>query len=400
MTGRATEAREDRAIDQLCEILREAGETPVLVLSRPDREGVQGGCEAILQRGDRLWAVEHTCVYSIPSRPGFVERLKAMREQIIERVRDALPEEAVSIAFRIEEIPTGTSWSRLADWIAEMAIRAIPGLVPGTGRHVQDDAVPFSVLAYRWDQDKVGSGHCWVNPYAPPQELLVEDIRRALRAKGPKLLRERGAGKRTMLILEAEEVGFPNDFVRGFADAVQAEAADGFDEIVLAASAMSSISFWYLKLGESLIPVPAEYLRFVEAERRVHERAIGPHGGEEVLAVSQAMSRAHVVVDGCELVAEPNKDLPSEVYFTVRRYGGRGVRYVARFAGGTEVRIDPFPDPPHDFEGLHDAARRYLAMVGHPADLSARKRVAVQLRKVFVYEVSKHGWELMPGKGT
>lgn len=68
VAGRETHAREDAAFEHLCAVLSEYDGRPVRVISRPDREGVAGGCDAILARGSLRVAAEHTCVYSVVQR--------------------------------------------------------------------------------------------------------------------------------------------------------------------------------------------------------------------------------------------------------------------------------------------------------------------------------------------
>ena len=356
---RETERRESRVIEHYCAVLREAGED-IEILRWPDREGVQSGCEAIVRRGTEEWVLEHTTVYSLPSRPGLLPRLQQLRTRITERVLAAYPSEAVLIFFPIEEIPTGENWDNLADRIATACIAAIPTIPEEQGLRLHPEGVPFEVVTYRLTHAKAG-GACWVQARTAGEDQVVADLRRAIGQKRPKLLREKAHGRRTCLVLEGPEVGWPNDFAKGFKLAAEQESVAKLDEVLFAATATDPMFLYYFKLGSELLPHPQGHLRSIEAELRLHERTTGWRAQELAVAV-ELESRIVVTCSGATLYRSPTLARPTEVYLQARRFGQRALRYVAQVQA-----------PPTGSE---------------PLPVSTPRR--------FTYQLEAHGWAALP----
>jgi len=264
---RETHEREDDSIERLCAVLSELDGHPVAVTSR---EGKHGGCDAIVTRGDSRVAVEHTRVHTTRARPGHVRVLEQITPPISDRVLAAFPKEWILVLVPVEKIETGTDWGAVCERIAAEVIAAVPGIKREQGLKIDLPGL-FQIVAFR-HQPHGSKGYCWVKWWTRSDEerqKIVDDVSAAIRRKRPKLIAYRTDGYRTLLLLDAEEAGWPAQFINAFAEVIEHEPLDAFDEVYLACTGLLPIMFVPLKLGAVVMPKPAELQEFWNAEKRV-----------------------------------------------------------------------------------------------------------------------------------
>jgi hypothetical protein len=267
--------REDRVIDELCEYLSLREKVDVRIVRRPDREpGNSGGCDAILQRGGRQVAVEHTRVFAAPNKPRVVKVLERVRPVICRPVEAAFPESWVQIGVPAEEFAGGMEWIEVASRIGNLCVHALQGVEVGKRVRLDVAGLSSKVVAERV-KEGVQDGLCWVRPVVwgrDPEELTVDDMVRALVDKRSTLESYHREGWPTVLVLDVEDLGWPDVFGPLFGRATERADASAFDEVYVAASAWNPSLIIPLKLG-SQVPVGqpelGEFIGLCEELRRM-----------------------------------------------------------------------------------------------------------------------------------
>src|SRR5262249_54976082 len=153
------------------------------VISRPDRDGVIGGCDAILQRGTRRVAAEHTRIHSISERPKIPHIWNRIPPRLRERVEAAFPGERIFVWIALNELPRPKHWPAMVENIASVVIAAVPTIDVEDERKVDVPAFGIYVLVRR--SRSSGCGICSVGWRVPGMTIdyAVEDMRRAIREK-------------------------------------------------------------------------------------------------------------------------------------------------------------------------------------------------------------------------
>ena len=144
-------SREDRTISQFCTRLSLVERQEVLVVSRPDRENPgQGGCDAIINRGGRRFALEHTTVDAITGQRTDDARFREVVVPLEESIRAAYPDSWTEITVPAQAVPSGVNWGEIGGALREGCIRAIAQM-PFDGRWHQFEfqGVPFPVFISR-----------------------------------------------------------------------------------------------------------------------------------------------------------------------------------------------------------------------------------------------------------
>jgi hypothetical protein len=260
----ATEAREDRLFLRICEILSVAEQQPARVIGHPDREGVSGGCDAIICRGGVEWAAEHTLVHSIPAERWLLHLLDRFKGPIEEAVASGHPGRRFNVCVPMEEIPAQErEWGDLQQAIAAECIRVAGEMSGSEDRLLDVRGVPFRVLIHHHWSPGVGPGRCSVLPRLTEQARLTEDLLRALSDKGPKLARQKEAGRKTLLVLDGERWAWCGEAREAFREAAEQVSLDFADEIFWA-----DIYFFYcIKKNGQVLPEPLEWSSFWEIGR-------------------------------------------------------------------------------------------------------------------------------------
>ena len=247
-SGRATE---DEVIAELCDQLSERFGQPVRVVDRPDRANRStSDCDAIVEWGSARAAVEHTRVYSRPEYPGQLAILSKFRPSVEATLRSAFPEDGVLILLPSEELRRGLDWDSMMRELTAEALRRLPDLKQESGW--QMTVAGFTRRPVVFKHHRTRHGWCRMMFRIPGDhgDLAVEDFQRALAEKRSRMKTYAAAGVQTWLVLDAPEVGWPNDFVRAFKAAIELESIEAFDHIYLGCTLDRPIQFVPLKVGD------------------------------------------------------------------------------------------------------------------------------------------------------
>ncbi|NOT34433.1 MAG: hypothetical protein HOP12_09715 [Candidatus Eisenbacteria bacterium] len=264
------------ALLQLCAVLSEFDHQPVAIVSRPDREGAAGGCDALIQRGLTRVAIEHTTVHSIGDRPGLPKRWERIAPHLRARIQAELPLEWIQIWLPLFELPRSRHWQAMIGRIAEAVIADVPGMALDSELKVQVPAHGFYVLVRRV-KPFTPQGICTISWRVPglPYDYVVKDMRRAIADKRQVLEAYRREVEETILLLDSDECGLPSEFMQAFLDAVVEEPVEAFDEVYLACTMAVPILLYPFKWGETLMPEPEARRGFLEAQDRANATHIG-----------------------------------------------------------------------------------------------------------------------------
>lgn len=245
MTGasrplRPVHSSEDRAIGELCAFLALHENSPVGVICRPDRHASNASlCDAILLRGLDRVAVEHTRVFGAPEQPGRVRVLAFVAPAIKAEIEPQFPHWIVQVGIPVEAFGPGRDWLHEAATVARVLaakLRTVPAhdsveapVASGTGR-------AFARLVGK----PRAEGFCSVHPVVwgrDPEDLTVDDFRRALVGKKAVMSKYKAQGIRTLLLLEFEAMAWMPWALEQLRKAAEDQDVSAFDEIYLALTA-------------------------------------------------------------------------------------------------------------------------------------------------------------------
>lgn len=273
--GRAVHGSEDRSIAELCAFLALHDRCRVAVICRPDRrKGGEGQCDAILARGVSQVAVEHTRVYGSPRHPGKVRILEQVRGTIQTYMTQAFPHSAVMVGVPVECFTGGMDWPARALELAEGLVDRLR-VAPANHRV----AVDMRGTTGRAFAQVIGGhrdfGFCSVHPVVwerEPEDLTVDDFRRALADKlnGMQSYKDRGA--KTLLLLEFDAMASPPWALEQLRRAAGQADISAYDEIFL------SLSAWTPAFVLPFLPRLPE-----EQAAAICEEYIQLHGAVELL---------------------------------------------------------------------------------------------------------------------
>ena len=259
---------QDVIISLLCKLWSKLDGEPAFVICRPDLHEA-GGCDAIVLRKRRTFAIEHTRVDTSPQRTRYLLRLQQFAEPIIEALHARFPNDWFEVRIPAREVSTLLDPEGVAGAIVEQAAIALPTLRTGTRLVIKDaPGVPFTMMVF-FGVRTYQEGRVTVGPYGPDDAQAVADMRRALLRKHGKLARYRLRGAATVLVLDVPETyAFHGYFWRMFLDLAQQVPHDGFDEVVLAGSWGGAPPYYhYLKRDGVLIRTGAEYADLIAAQQ-------------------------------------------------------------------------------------------------------------------------------------
>lgn len=258
--------REDRTINEFCERLQVIEQHCVEVVERPDRD-IPGtaGCDAIICRGERRYALEHTTIDSYSDQRVDDHRFREVVVPLEDALHQAYPDSWIQIVVPVHAIPTGTDWPRLGQTLRRECIQSIADLpLGGRGQELYLRDIPFPVWISRERPD--GQSGCFVMREAPGglRQQLESSIGRAIGAKNHQLAPYKQQGLRTILLLDSDDaalVSIPS-LSEAFVKAAESKAVQGLDEIFIAQNRRTCIWFFPVKLGERIYPQVEEFNLF------------------------------------------------------------------------------------------------------------------------------------------
>jgi len=258
--------REDRAIRHFCERLAAIEEWGVNAVERPDREKPgHGGCDAIIERGDRRFALEHTTIDSYSAQRADNHRFRTVVVPLEDAIRKAYPDSWIEICVPAGAVPTGTDWPRLAETLKEGCTEKIAQMPFGDQSYeFQLAGVPFPVLISR--ERRPQDPGCFVMRHAPGnlKAQLLDNIARAIRKKRDQLAPYRLQGLPTILLLDSDETALINRhfLTEAFVTAANRETVDGLDEVFIAETRRDPVWFYPVKLHSRIYPELPEFQWF------------------------------------------------------------------------------------------------------------------------------------------
>ncbi len=274
MAGDEMRKREDRTIAAFCQVVALIDGAVARVLARPDRDTPgKGGCEAILVRQDREWALEHTTFDSFPNQRQDSARLMEALEPAAAAIAASCPGWRISVAVPIGAVPTGTSWAKLKASFEQAVIQALQAL-PDDAKNAEADVQGrFAVRIFRRRHRLPG---CFLVRDAPADQIAAraEVIVAALAAKRRQLQPYVTQGFSTVLLLDNDDIGLMEPFsaAESFRRAIAEMDLSIFTEIYLVDATEPIPWFFPVKLGARLHPLP-EFDAFHEWQyRQTYER--------------------------------------------------------------------------------------------------------------------------------
>ncbi len=264
-----TNKREDKVIEQFCERLSEIELQTVQVVERPDRDypGL-GGCDAVIERGNRRFALEHTSISSFLNQRKDDARFNKVVVPLEQAIPQAFPDSWVEIAVPVGAVPTGTNWSKMTENLRDGCISAIAQMQFGeTGRKFEFEDFPFPVWISRYQTCRSA---CHVMRFVSSKlkAQLENDMSRAVCKKRKQLAPYKKKGMSTLLILDSDDISLVNHYslAEAFSKAAEGNKSDGLDEVFLAESDRDPIWFFPVKLYDRLYPNLPEFRQFFEAQ--------------------------------------------------------------------------------------------------------------------------------------
>jgi len=262
--------REDRTIDQFCTRLSLIERQEVVVVSRHDRENPgRGGCDAIIERGGRRFALEHTTVDAIAGQRADDARFRQVVVPLERAIQAAHPDSWTLISVPTHAIPSDVSWGAIAEALLEGCIRAIAQM-PYDGRWQQFEfqGVPFPVLISRRRDPRDPACHVMRVSPGNLEAHLENNMAHAIGEKRGQLAPYRRQGLSTILLLDSDEFVLTNrdSLADAFRRASTRENTDEFDEVFLAVTFLNPIWIYPLKLDDRLYPELPEFEQFFDTQ--------------------------------------------------------------------------------------------------------------------------------------
>jgi hypothetical protein len=240
-------------LEWLCALLSLAESYNVQVIARPDRElPGHSDCDALISRTDGIWAVEHTRIHSVKGLPGHLHRLDALRSVVCPAVVRLRPTDLTWAAIHITDLPARSQVATIADELTQCIADTVSNLDPRIWREAQTRETKRRVRVCRLRANT--RGKCALSPLEPLEGEWDDEIERALLENARKLASRKAAGSRTLLLLDAEEMGWPGgqDTIAAVERAMARVALGAVDEVLLAGTAMMPAVPVYLKRGEMI----------------------------------------------------------------------------------------------------------------------------------------------------
>ncbi len=263
-------SREDRTIDQFCTRLAAIEGRQVHIIARPDRDNAgQGGCDAILDRGGEIFALEHTTIDCIVGQREDSARFRRVVVPLEEAIRSAYPESWIVICVPSHAVPTGTDWSEMRDALLDGCVRAIFDMTFGEERRqFQFEGVPFRVWITRRRSPRNPDCHVMRTSPGDLEAHMVENMTYVIREKSEQLAPYRLDGLATILLLDSDEFVLTDQdsLAQAFRTSAERVSPEGFDEVYIAMTWQNPIWIYPVKLYDRLYPDLPEFLQFFEAQ--------------------------------------------------------------------------------------------------------------------------------------
>jgi len=261
--------QEDRALAAFCAAVSVLDSRPAVVLSRPDRDSPKGGCEAIVRRIGRDWAIEHTTFDCFPDQRLDSARLDALAPAI-EVVGREFPGQRISISVPLGAVPVGKDWNALRDRFAEEVIRCLRAAPEQKGLWTFDlpGLFPVNVSMH----PSVNRPGCYLGRYLS-QETMAQQvgvIRSRLAGKRRQLESYHADGYPTALLLENDDIGLmdASSAAESFVTAAKNIDLSWLDEVYIVDGTYVPVPWLYpAKLGPRVYPLP-EFEQFEAAQYR------------------------------------------------------------------------------------------------------------------------------------
>jgi hypothetical protein len=205
------------------------------------------------------YAVEHTRLESFAGQIANQELMRRLMLPVREALASVLPGSHV-VAVRASETKAARiKYGYAHREIIRLALDAATSLKDGDTVFLQATTLPFSVALHR----RSGEGshvalHCDIE--GDGDELRLDRMRRALDAKCPKLAKWAGNSRKSVLLLEADDIQHSNVSVAfaAFGRAIR-ERSDQPDIVIFVETDASPMHGWMFKEGDRLgddIPMP------------------------------------------------------------------------------------------------------------------------------------------------
>jgi len=261
--------REEKLICQFCKRVSEIERRAVNVKSWPDREspGI-GGCEAIIDKGGKLFALEHTSIDSFFNKRKDDHLFNKIVVPIEEEIHKVYPDLRIALSVPAKAAYEGHNFKKITKKLIEESIKVIPGIPDDHKLHKFDfNGVPFPVLIST-DSNAERSGCLVSRTLNDYKEDMASDIARAIRTKRMPLLSYRNDSLSTILLLDSDDVALMNHHILAdaFAKASEHENTDGIDEIYIAEADRDPIWFYPVKLYNRIYPDLPEFREYFEAQ--------------------------------------------------------------------------------------------------------------------------------------
>lgn len=269
-------SREDKTIKEFCARIAAIEKVEVRILERPDRDNPgQGGCDAIIERGGKKFAVEHTTIDSFAGQRADSARFKKVVVPLEKVIRESYPDSWIEIAVPVEAVPTGTDWPKLSKALQRECLKIIPQIpFEDKSQEYHLDGIPFSVWITRRRAEK--SPACYVMRVAPADQKkqLGKNMAKAIREKSKQLAIYRKDGLPTILLLDSDDFVLvnPQSLADAFGEAAKQETVTGLDEVYIAEADQDPIWFYPVKFYEKLYPDLNEFRSYFRAQYNLISR--------------------------------------------------------------------------------------------------------------------------------
>ena len=265
--------RQDRTIKQFCKRLAAIEQQQVHPIQWPDQDDPgKGGCDAIIDRGGRHFALEHTTLDAIMDQRMDDDRFRKVVLPTEEAILAEYPDSWVHVAIPVHAIPTKANWNKITQDLCKGCIEVLK-LMPSDGirRKFEFPGVPFPVMITR--REDYGRPACYAMRIEPDhlETHLENNMIMAITKKRDQLAPYKAQGYPTILLLDSDEMVLVNwiDLAGAFRKAADRETLVECDEVFVAMTFLDPIWIYPLKLYGRLYPDLTEFDFFHDEQCRL-----------------------------------------------------------------------------------------------------------------------------------
>lgn len=262
--------REDKTIEQFCWRLSKIECHRVQIIERPDRDNPRtGGCDAIIERGKRRFALEHTTIDSFLNQRADAARFRQVVVPLEQSIRSVYLDSCIEIMVPVYAIPKGEDWLGITERLHNSCVKVIEQMsFNETQQQFTFAEIPFPVWITRRENHR--NPACYVM-YKTPDNLaaqIVKNISKAIYAKRNQLAPYRQQGLPTILLLDSDDTALVNLelFADAFRKVADCESTEGLDEIFIAEADRNPIWYYPVKLYNRTYPNLPEFQQFFETQ--------------------------------------------------------------------------------------------------------------------------------------